>query len=315
MKAPKRFDYTEMKNGLLLMIWGLFLKLVIADRAAIWANTVYDDYLSFTGYQLSLATVAFAIQIYCDFSSYSIIATGAAQVMGFRLMENFNTPYFAVSIADFWHRWHISLSTWFRDYLYIPLGGSRNGKARKYLNTMIVFLVSGIWHGAAWKFVIWGALNGVYQIAGEITAPLRKKLAGAARNGAPPFSRKLMSGFVTFFLVCVSWVFFRADDANTALEMLARIFSGFGFSLKDCGLQLLASTGMDGKDLAVFAVSLALLLAVSLCKYKKVRLREALSRQGLWLRWAVYLAAIFLVMVFGLYGATYNENAYIYFQF
>jgi len=153
------FDAQRVKDGLLLMIWGGFQKIVIADRVAVVVDTVFNNFPTYQGMYIIVATVLFAIQIYCDFSGYSTIATGAAKVMGFELMENFNAPYFSMSVSEFWRRWHISLSSWFKDYLYIPLGGNRKGKLRKYINIMIVFLVSGLWHGAEWSFIVWGALN------------------------------------------------------------------------------------------------------------------------------------------------------------
>lgn len=159
MYEVHKFDAQRVKDGLLLMIWGGFQKIVIADRVAIVVDTVFNKFPQYGGMYIVVAAILFAFQIYCDFSGYSIIAMGAAKVMGFRLMENFNAPYFSMSVAEFWRRWHISLSTWFRDYLYIPLGGNRKGKLRKYINLMIVFIVSGLWHGAQWSFVIWGALN------------------------------------------------------------------------------------------------------------------------------------------------------------
>lgn len=176
LATPHKFNSEEAKSGLLLMLWGFFLKIVLADRIAIFVDWVYGDYHTFGGWYLIVATALFAIQIYCDFAGYSIIAMGAAQILGIRLMENFQSPYLAVSVADFWRRWHISLTSWFRDYLYIPLGGSRCSKWRKYMNKMIVFLVSGLWHGAKISFVVWGGLNGLYQIIGEILQPLRDKL-------------------------------------------------------------------------------------------------------------------------------------------
>ena len=170
------FDFHRFLRGLSLMLWGYFQKLVIADRAAIFVNTVYNNpsHYDYYGLVTILATILFAFQIYCDFSSYSDIARGAAEILGFTLMKNFDTPYFSQSISEFWRRWHISLSTWFRDYVYIPLGGNRKGTCRKYINLMIVFCISGLWHGASWNFVIWGALNGFYQMFGALFAPVRK---------------------------------------------------------------------------------------------------------------------------------------------
>lgn len=156
LRQAHGFDYERVKNGLLLMLWGLFQKMIISDRLALFVNTVYNDYANYSGIIVIIATIFFAVQIYCDFGGYSDIAIGAAQVMGIDLMQNFNKPYFATSIKDFWKRWHISLTAWLRDYLYIPLGGNRKGKARKYINTMIVFLASGVWHGANWTYIYWG---------------------------------------------------------------------------------------------------------------------------------------------------------------
>jgi D-alanyl-lipoteichoic acid acyltransferase DltB (MBOAT superfamily) len=171
LKQKYSFDFERVKSGLLLILWGFFLKLVLTERLAIVVNHVYSDYDKYVGFYLIIATVAFAFQIYTDFVAYSYIAMGSAQVIGIKLMENFNAPYFSTSISEFWHRWHISLSTWFRDYVYIPLGGNRHGKIKKYRNVLIVFILSGLWHGANWTFIIWGALNGVYQIIGSLPPP------------------------------------------------------------------------------------------------------------------------------------------------
>ena len=172
----KKIRYEKFTNGFALMLYGYFQKVFIADKAAVLANTVFANPGQYSTVELALGAIAFSIQIYCDFAAYSTIAIGAAKVMGFELMENFDTPYFAKSIKEFWRRWHISLSSWFRDYLYIPMGGKRKGKIRKYFNLLVTFLVSGLWHGASWNYVVWGGLHGVYQIFGEITAPVRKKL-------------------------------------------------------------------------------------------------------------------------------------------
>jgi len=158
LKEKHNFSFERIRSGFMLMLWGYFLKLVIADRIAIFVDAVYGDYIKYSGWYLIIASILFALQIYCDFSGYSVIAMGAAEMMGFRLTDNFNAPYFSRSVAEFWRRWHISLSSWFRDYIYIPLGGSRKGSRRKYVNLMIVFLVSGLWHGAQWGFVVWGGL-------------------------------------------------------------------------------------------------------------------------------------------------------------
>ena len=309
------FDRKRVARGLQLMLWGYFQKLVIADRAAYFVNAVYNspEAESSTGLIVVLATVLFAFQIYCDFSSYSDIARGAAEVMGFSLMLNFNTPYFSRSVAEFWRRWHISLSSWFRDYLYIPLGGNRKGKFRKYVNLMIVFLVSGLWHGASWNFVIWGGLNGFYQVIGELTAKPRRLLREKLGGGRDNFSTKLGQMLITFALVCFSWVFFRANGTREAFVLIGAMFSEFNPWVFTDGT--LFSLGLDGADMFVLFSALLVLLLVSVAKYNNVRIRNWLAEQGLWFRYTVYLTAIFSVMIFGIYGAQFDAAQFIYFQF
>lgn len=309
------FDGKRVARGLQLMLWGYFQKMVIADRAAYFVNAVYNspEAATSTGLVVVLATVLFAFQIYCDFSSYSDIARGAAEVMGFELMKNFDTPYFSQSVAEFWRRWHISLSTWFRDYLYIPLGGNRKGKLRKYINLMVVFLASGLWHGASWNFVIWGGLNGAYQVIGDVTRPLREKLSAKLSGGIENFSSKLLRMLVTFALICFSWIFFRANGTREAFMLIRGMFSEFNPWIITDGT--LFSLGLDAADMFVLFAALLVLLLVSTAKYKGVRIRRWLSGQGLWFRYTVYLAGIFCVLIFGIYGATFDAAQFIYFQF
>ena len=232
LKEYHPFRYENIKTGIYPVLWGLFKKVVIADNLASMVNTVYNHPQNQGGGAFLVATVAFAFQIYCDFSAYSDIARGSARMLGFRLMENFDCPYFAASIQDFWRRWHISLSSWFKDYLYFPLGGSRKGKARTCLNVMIVFFVSGLWHGAALTFVAWGLLNGLYQVVSKLIDPLRQKLLSRLpirREGAP---YRCFQVAVTFVLTCIAWVLFRANslpDALTAYQAICSIpVWGFG---------------------------------------------------------------------------------------
>lgn len=301
------FDYLRVRRGLLTMLWGFFLKLVIADRAAIPVNAVYDDPAAFGGAYIALATVCFALQIYCDFASYSIIAIGAAEVMGFRLMRNFERPYFSVSIAEFWRRWHISLSSWFRDYLYIPLGGNRKGTLRKYINLVIVFLVSGLWHGASWHFVVWGAIHALYQVAGGLTEPIRAK-ARRALGCENNFVYKSARRMTVFLLVCLSWIFFRSASLSEAGFAINRIFTGFN-------LTKTAELGLDKPNMIALAVSAFLLFAVSvLCEKNKLSF-EKIEKRGILVRWIVYYALIFAVLIFGIYGPGFSESQFIYFQF
>ncbi len=217
------FDYDRVVQGLKLMLWGLFKKIVIADRLSIYVNAVYNNPDQHFGFTLILATIFFAFQIYCDFSGYSEIAIGSAQVMGFKLMTNFKRPYFAKSVSEFWKRWHISLSTWFSDYLYISLGGNRVSIPRWYFNLFFVFLVSGLWHGANWTFIIWGALNGFYLIF----ALLKNRFVKPPEKSRPKIIKSgfnIINIFITFALICLSWVFFRANSAHDAFVIIRNMF-------------------------------------------------------------------------------------------
>lgn len=222
------FDYERVKNGILLMGWGFFKKIVIADRLAEYVNLVYNNPEGFTGLNNIIATFFFSFQIYCDFSGYSDIAIGAALVMGYRLMTNFRRPYFAESIREFWQRWHISLSTWFRDYVYISLGGNRVVKWRWYYNLFITFLVSGLWHGAEWTFVIWGAIHGAYMVIAIVTFKFREQVNRSLGITKHPGLYKLFQVLVTFLLVYFSWIFFRANNLGEAIMIIKNhfIFNG-----------------------------------------------------------------------------------------
>jgi alginate O-acetyltransferase complex protein AlgI len=222
------FEYERVVEGLKLMLWGLFMKIVIADRLAIYVNAVYNNAEQHNGITLLVATVFFAFQIYCDFAGYSNIAIGAAKVMGFNLMTNFNRPYFSQSISEFWKRWHISLSTWFRDYLYISLGGNRVSIPRWYFNLLIVFVISGLWHGANWTFIIWGAINGFYLVFAIITEKWRNKFNNFIGIIHFPVFLNVIQVLITFCLICFSWIFFRAINFQTAIGIIKKIltFSG-----------------------------------------------------------------------------------------
>jgi alginate O-acetyltransferase complex protein AlgI len=222
------FDYDRVVSGLKLIAWGLFKKTVVADRLALFVNKVYAEPAQFDGPVLALATVFFAFQIYCDFSGYSDIARGSARILGFRLMQNFDRPYIAQSVAEFWRRWHVSLSTWFRDYVYFPLGGSRVPAWRWSANIMAVFLISGLWHGANWTYVVWGALHGFYLVTGTATQPLRERLARAAGLAEHASLHRVLKVLCTFVLVCVAWIFFRAPSLSTAWLICVRIIGDFG---------------------------------------------------------------------------------------
>ena len=310
----KLWDYERIANGLLLMVWGYFQKMVIADRVAVLVDTVFSSYYMFGSLELVAAAIGFAVQIYCDFASYSTIAIGASQVMGITLMENFQMPYFARSIKEFWHRWHISLSTWFRDYLYIPLGGSRCSKKRKYFNLMVTFLVSGLWHGANWTYVFWGGIHGLYQIVGAELAGVKNKLNKACKTKTNCISYKIGQAAVTFILVDFAWIFFRSNSLKDAFYYIERIFTRFNPWVLFDGT--IYTWGLNRFEINVLLVAIVILILVDIIGYKKqMRIDTFLQSQCIWFRWGVVILWIVGIAVFGMYGPAYNAKQFIYFQF
>ncbi len=313
LDKPAKPCFDSLRDGFLLMLWGYFMKVVLADRIAVFVDTVYGDFETYTGVYLIVATVLFAVQIYCDFSGYSVIAMGAAKILGIGLMENFDAPYLSVSVAEFWRRWHISLSSWFRDYLYIPLGGSRRGKTRKYVNLLLTFGVSGLWHGADWSYVIWGLLNGAWQIIGDLLKPFKKKAAVFLDIKEDSLSHKCIRVVTTFFLVDLAWVFFRADSAFAALRIIKRMFTArnhwvwFDGSLFECGL--------SRQNFTLMIWGILLLFVVDICKYRGISLRKVLAKQDYWAQCLAVAATVLGILLFGMWGAGYDAANFIYFQF
>lgn len=301
-------------KGLTLMVWGLFIKMVIADRVAILVETVFAHFYMYGTVALLAGAVGFALQIYCDFMGYSTIAVGAARVLGIRLMDNFDTPYLAVSVSDFWKRWHISLSTWFRDYVYIPLGGNRCSRLRKYFNIMVTMGVSGLWHGASWNYLVWGLLHGIYQIAGDLTAPFRRKLYKRGRFKTQSFSFRLAQTVGTFLLVDFAWIFFRAGSVGVALSYCRRIFTKWDpWSLFNGEIYTL---GLDRPEFHILAASAIVLFLVELVRYfKRQTVEEFLQEQCIWFRWGVMVLLVMAVLVYGIYGVQFESAQFIYFQF
>lgn len=223
----RKFDYSQAVDGMRQILWGLFKKIVIADNCANYANIIFNNSEDYSGSTLALGALFFTFQIYCDFSGYSDIAIGTSRLFGFDLKQNFNFPYFSRDIAEFWRRWHISLSTWFRDYLYIPLGGSRGGTWMKVRNTFIIFIVSGFWHGANWTFIVWGALNAVYFLPLLLTKNNRNHIDIVAKGKYLPSKKELLSILLTFSLTVVAWIFFRAENISHALAYITEMFTDF----------------------------------------------------------------------------------------
>jgi len=315
-REEHNFDYQRVVDGLKLMAWGLFKKVVIADRLAMFVNQVYDAPRGFAGLPLIVATVAFAFQIFCDFSGYSDIAIGSAQVMGFRLMTNFRRPYWSQSIHEFWSRWHISLSTWFRDYFYIPLGGNKVGWSRWQINLMLTFIISGLWHGANWTFITWGALNGFYLVFSLWTRGYRARIAEAVGlNAWPTVARGLRTG-LTFFFICVSWVFFRAASMSDAFYILGHSFDGLSGALSRGKLAELASLvtlAVGGSIVNVLAPALAI-IAMEILHYLQeqgISIRQAIASRPPVVRWALYYGLVMATVLFG----SYLPSQFIYFQF
>lgn len=311
LKREHRFSTENLRTAMLPLVWGYFKKMVIADRLAILVNAAFDAPQNASALQLVIATFAFAIQVYCDFSAYSDIARGSARMFGVELMENFNRPYFADSIQDFWRRWHISLSTWFKDYIYFPLGGSRVKSFRHYLNLMAVFLISGLWHGAASQYVVWGLLHGGYQVVGLLTRPAKDRVLTALN--IPEDSRLLHAGrvAVTFLLTCFAWIFFRADSLRGALFIIGRIFSGAAGA--GSWKEQLLSMGLTFRQCFVAGLSCCILAAVD-WKNAGHRLETAVNGRR-WLLYPVLFLLIAAAFIFGVYGAGVDPQAFIYFQF
>ena len=291
-KEQHRFDYETLMAGVRMMVWGYFMKLVLADRCGTYVDSIFNNVDMHNGGSYLLASLLFPFQIYGDFAGYSLIAIGVARVMGFRLMENFHRPYFASSVGEFWHRWHISLSTWFKDYVYIPLGGNRVKKSRQYFNLMVTFIVSGIWHGANWTFLCWGTLHGLLLCIEKAMGIGRKKYAGVQRLG---------HWAVTFVLVCLAWILFRANNLEDAVTVMTGIFTRI--SMPDISFAMFT-------DLTLAFLALGILL-----------LKETADEWGTGIRiadsssWIVRHVYIFVMIAYILLFGVLGGDQFIYFQF
>ena len=287
-----RFKYDEVMAGVRLMLWGYFLKLVLADRCGLYVDAVFNNIEMHNGGSYLLASLLFPFQIYGDFAGYSLIAIGVARVLGFHLMENFRRPYFACSIGEFWHRWHISLSTWFKDYVYIPLGGNRSGKASQYYNLMVTFMVSGIWHGANWTFLCWGSLHGILLCIEKTFRIGKQDYSGC---------KKLCHWAVTFTLVCMSWILFRASNLRDTVSIVSGIFCKIG-------LPNVTFAMFTELCLAAFAITLLLIRELS----DEFCWKWHISKSHYWLVQHLYIVGmIAMILLFGVLGG----DQFIYFQF
>jgi len=294
----RSFDHHKAVDGIRQILWGLFKKVVIADNAAEIANIIFNNSDNFNGSTLILGSVMFSFQIYGDFSGYSDIAIGTSRLFGFDLKQNFATPYFSRSIAEFWRRWHISLSSWFRDYLYIPLGGGRGGNLMRIRNTFIIFVVSGFWHGANWTFIIWGVINACYILPSIVLRKNRNNLDIVAAERLLPSYKEFSSILITFFLTVLAWVFFRSDNINHALQIMSHIFS---MSLFD---------PLEVKPLFIIALILFFTIIEWFGRFGEYGLQKIFVKQPVYMRWSFYFILIFCIILF-----SGKAQEFIYFQF
>lgn len=308
------WNFEKVTRGLLLMLWGYFLKLVISDRAAIFADYVFSDYYAYYGVTLFVAAVLFTVQLYCDFAGYSAIAIGAAGILGIELMPNFAAPFFSKSVSEFWRRWHISFSSWLRDYIYIPLGGNRCSKIRKHWNSLVTFFVSGLWHGASWHFVFWGILQGIYINLGDWLRPVKSRITKKFQIKTKSIGYRLGQVLVTDMLLVLAFVFFRTDTIRDAFSYLYRMIRHFDVWSLFNGT--LSSYSLDAKEWHVLLVALAILLAVDFYYQKKKQFFDSLVKNQCLLIQYVIVAVLFvMILIFGVYGEGYDATQFIYFQF
>lgn len=313
IQKPIHFNFEKARDGMFTIAYGLFLKVVVADNIACVIDSVFLDYLNRNGMELLIATILFGFQIYCDFQGYSLIAIGSARVLGISLCENFQAPYMASNVRDFWRRWHISLTSWFTDYVYIPLGGNRKGYVRKQINTFIVFLLSGLWHGASWHYVIWGGLNGLYIILQDISHKFREKLSHVLKIDRGSVAWKILSRLVTFALVDWAWLFFRATGTTMALQITKTIIQDFhlGYLFSNGIYDMFGTT----KTFCIILVSLSIVVFVDFCKYRNVSVKAIILQQQIVYRWCCYIGIILIILFLGAYGDGYEQTQFIYFQF
>lgn len=314
LDCTNRFDYDRLRTGFLMMLQGYFMKIVIADRASVFVDTVFGSPDNLAGSLYIAAVTVFTFQIYCDFCGYSLIAIGAARILGVDLMQNFNAPYHGISVRDYWRRWHISLSTWFRDYVYIPLGGSRGGKVKYYRNLMITFLLSGLWHGASWNYVVWGGLNGFYQVLEGLTDSFLHGKTGQkpdpARMGT---GRKLFGTIRTFLAIDFAFIFFRARGLKDAFRILHQIFRSPQWAAVSApGLY---EYGLGRPDWILLILSLVLLMALDSVLNRGKDPADLVLNRPLPVRIILYALCITLILLFGIWGNAYDAHSFIYFQF
>ena len=306
----QRFDEYKFTKGLQLIVWGLFLKFMIADKTAVVVNTIYGNWQEYQGLYVLIVGILYSIQLYTDFLACVCMAKGMAGLFGIELSDNFNCAYRAVSVRDFWQRWHISLSTWLRDYIYIPLGGNKKGKRRKYINLLITFIVSGMWHGRGIKYVFWGLMHAFYEIVAEILNPVRNGIYKAFGIGQGSFLESVIKKTGTFFWVMLAWIIFRADGILMGIKMILNMFGCFNiWILFDDSLLTL---GLDWKDWIVLLFAIMILGGVERIQTRSICIRDLILEQHIFVRWLVYIMAVMAIWVFGTYGYGFDTQDFIY---
>lgn len=306
--AEHEFKLENITFGFQRILWGIFKKLVISERLAIIANTIFNGYTEFRGINIIIGAIAFTLQLYTDFSGCIDIVLGTSKTLGIKLPENFDTPFFSKTIPEFWRRWHMTLNAWFRDYIYFPLGGSRKGTLRTYINLMIIFLISGLWHGAAWTYFIWGVLNGLYccwyRILDGVLKPVLEKIRKILGLNKERNTYKVMQMLITFGLTCFAFIFFRAETVLQAIEMIKNIPS----------FAPLANLGLTSNDYIITLISLVLLLVISILK-QKYNIRKEIANQHVIVKYVIWIGLIVLILIFGYYGVGYDSSNFIYQKF
>ena len=314
LSRKELWDFERIRNGCILIAWGMFMKVVIADRVSVLVDQVYSHYGLYGTVGLMMAVLGFGLQIYCDFGGYSMMAVGAAGVMGIRLMENFRAPYFSTSVTDFWRRWHISLSTWFRDYLYIPLGGNRKGTAKKLLFLLITFTVSGLWHGANWTFVFWGLLHGFLLVIENLLRPLVRRMHAAWNVRTNTAGFRICRACLVTLIVDFAWIFFRADTISDAMTIISRIFTKMDLWVLSGGE--IFTYGLDAAECRILMAALLILIIVDILRVRTgLMIDQWLAGQYAGFRIAFVLLIVMLTIVFGQYGPGFDSKQFIYFQF
>jgi D-alanyl-lipoteichoic acid acyltransferase DltB (MBOAT superfamily) len=297
VRKPIALDILRFRNGFLLILWGLFQKVVVADRLAAYVDAVFNNVQFHNGPTMIVAAYFYSFQIYCDFAGYTNIAIGCGKMLGYDLMPNFNRPYMASNIGEFWRRWHMTLSYWFRDYLYIPLGGNRCRPIRRYYNLMVVFLLCGLWHGANWTFVVWGGIHGIYLVAGLMTRDIKGMLSSVTKISEK--LTNLINVIITFHLVTFSWIFFRANSLRDAFIFIERSFHGW------------PNIFVDPPTMIYGLYGIVIVFLVELFQHFKEKWIVAFNTASVWIRWPCYYFLLFSIILLGVS----RENAFIYFQF